>query len=116
MHINVVAGEDAPIDLLTVVIEMVVAVPCAADIAVRPVREKSWRVFVLSYTTCQEILVVIPDTFEFLVENTYRRSGPELPPARFGTSLQIIDRKFRAIGDTSVCERQRIQLGVRYPC
>ena len=74
MHIDVVAGENAPKDLLAVVVEVVVTVPRASDVSIRPISEQSWRGLMLSHTTRQEILIVIPNAFQILVENTHGRS------------------------------------------
>jgi len=90
MHVDVVAGENTPIHLLAVVIEMVITVPGASDIPIRPVSEQARSGLMLPQATCKEVLVVIPDAFEFLVKNIHSGSGPEFSPARFGSVLQIL--------------------------
>src|ERR1700761_6385259 len=91
MHVDMVARENTPIDLLAVVIEMVIAVPGASDISIRPVSEQARSGLMLSQATCKEVLVVIPGAFEFLVEKIHRGSGPEFSPVHFGSVHQILE-------------------------
>src|ERR1700678_2636653 len=69
VHFYVVAREDTQINLLAVVVEMVVAVPSAANVARRPVPKQARGRLVFAETAREKILIVVPDSLEgFVIE------------------------------------------------
>ncbi len=72
--VHVIAGKNAPENLLSVVVHVVVAVPGGADLAAGPVSEQTRRQLARAQAASQEVLVVVPEPLQFLVVKLHRRA------------------------------------------
>ena len=67
MLLDVIARKNAPEDLLAVVVHVVVAVPCGADVAAGPIREQARRYLAFPQAARQKVLVAVPNLFQLLI-------------------------------------------------
>ncbi len=89
VHVRMIAGEDAPVDLLAVVVRVIIAVPGSSDVAGRPVREESGSDFIFLQATREKILIVVPDPLQVLVSELHSGPRPELTPMALALLVPI---------------------------
>src|SRR5258707_14380739 len=105
-----IAGEDAPVDLLAVVIRVIIAVPGSSDVAGRPVREESGCDFIFLQAAREKILIVVPDPLQVLVSELHSGSRPELTPMALALLLPLSRSRCCQALELFLGVTQRVQL------